>query len=88
METIEIPKNEYLSMKQQISELQKKIKYFQDKTFMEKLQDFMNLFADKNKNIDFIKESEKLPFKFGVAKDFITISDDFNSTPEEFNDYL
>jgi len=44
METVVIPKYEYITMKQQIADLQKKIVFLQDVTFMNKLKFFVDLF--------------------------------------------
>ncbi len=82
METIAIPKDEYFAMKQQIAELNEKIKYFQDENFMKQLNSFINLFYHKQLN------NNSVQFKFGAAKDFIKISDDFNEPLQEFNEYM
>ncbi|GEM_PF-6816451 len=86
METILIPKNEYFAMKQEIADLQAKINFLQDADFMNKLSFFINLFYR-----DYLLENKietNMPFEFGIAKDFIFISDDFNESMEEFNEYL
>jgi len=35
-----------------------------------------------------IEVIEAIPFKFGAAKELISISDEFNEPMEEFNEYL
>jgi len=87
METVVIPKYEYVTMKQQIADLQKKIVILQDVTFMNKLKFFVDLFYKDNEPETF-ELSESIPFKFGAAKELISISDDFNKPMDEFNDYL
>jgi len=87
METVVIPKYEYITMKQQIADLQKKIVILQDVTFMNKLKFFVDLFykdfAPKKTDV-----LESVPFKFGAAKELISISDEFNEPMDEFNEYL
>ena len=87
METVVIPKYEYVSMKEQIAELQKKMTFLQDPDFMLKMKAFVELFffkENKKKQAD----SSVVPFKFGAAKGLISISDDFNLPLAEFNEYL
>jgi hypothetical protein len=88
METIVIPKYEYLSMKQQIAELQRKVNLLQDVTFMNKLKFFVDFFYKDNVKTNINSSLEPLPFKFGVARGLIDISDDFNAPLDEFNDYI
>lgn len=88
METINIPKTEYLSLKQQISNLQAKINYLQDTTFMNKLKLFINLYYRDDNSKVINEQFERIPLVFGAGKNLISISDDFNSPMDEFNEYL
>lgn len=88
METLTIPKIEYLLLKQQISDLQAKIKYLQDTDFMNKLNFFINLYYREYQAKDFKEHLERIPLVFGAGKNLIAISDDFNKPMEEFNEYL
>ncbi len=75
-------------MKQQIVDLNEKIKYLQDENFiliakqLLQLNNFINLFYKKQFN------KNSVPFKFGAAKELIKISDDFNDPLQEFNEYI
>ena len=88
METIVIPKYEYLTMKQQIADLQNKVNYLQDPDFMNKLKSFIDLYYKEYYQTITNKLLNPIPFKFGAAKGLITISDDFNASIDEFNDYI
>jgi len=86
METIVLPQYEYLSMKQQIAELQEKNFLLQDRIFIDKFNRFIDLSYKEQRYKK--REFVSLPFKFGAGKGLIQIADNFNDPIEEFNDYL
>jgi len=93
METIVIPKYEYITMKQHIADLQKKLSYLQDVSFINKLKYFVDFFYKDSTSPNTAespdsKTVEPLPFKYGVARDLIFIADDFNAPVDEFKEYL
>ncbi len=88
METIAIPKYEYLSMQQKITDLQDKVKYLQDEVFMSKLKSFVDLFYNDYTTTSTFDDVNPIPFQFGAAKGMMHISDDFNAPIDEFNEYL
>jgi len=88
METVIVPKEEYFSMKQKIADLQAKVNYLQDEEFMKNLNFFISLYYKDLHTAKKIESENKIQFSYGAAKDLIHISDDFNETPEEFNEHL
>jgi hypothetical protein len=78
MQTVTIPEQEYLQMKQTIQALQQQVMLMQDKEFMQKLMQFMQVFmlvnqevVQENKTEEDIVKSQKLnsleQFKGGLA---------------------
>jgi hypothetical protein len=85
MQTVTIPEEEYLQMKQTIQALQQQLSLMQDKEFMQKLLQFVQVFMLVNQEV--IQE-QPISFKFGAAKGLIKMGDDFNEPLEEFNEYI
>jgi hypothetical protein len=85
-QTVIIPEQEYLQMKQTIQALQQQLTLLQDKEFMQFIQVFMlenQGVTQKNKT----EQEKPLPFKFGAAKGLMKSSEDFNKPLTEFNEY-
>jgi hypothetical protein len=85
MQTVTIPEQEYLQMKQTIQALQQQLNLLQYKEFMQVFMLVNQEIVQENK----AEEQEKpLSFKFGAAKGLIKMNDDFNEPMKEFNQYI
>ncbi len=90
MQTVTIPEQEYLQMKQTIQALQQQLTLLQDKEFMQKFMQFVQVFMLVNQGVTQENKTEQekpLPFKFGAAKGLMKSSEDFNEPLTEFNEY-
>ncbi|WP_375561501.1 hypothetical protein ACE193_02785 [Bernardetia sp. OM2101] len=87
MKNITIPEEEYLALKQTISELQEKISLLKDEEFIKKLQRSYQLFVSTENQTD--KKIPHLSIKRGSGKNVIrNMSDDFDAPLEDFKDYM
>lgn len=84
METVNIPKEEYLLMKKKIKKLENMISILDDDNFLEKLNFTYNFFFYNQNN-----KQSVISIKRGSAKNIITdIADDFDAPLEDFNEYM
>ena len=85
MKTVTIPENEYLQMRQNIVDLEKKMDLLVDDDFIKKLNLACQLFQMKK----FLLGDGRISLKRGSAKGIITyIADDFDEHLEDFNNYM
>lgn len=88
MKTITISEEEYLQLQRTIQELEEKLRLFQDKDFIQKLNVAYELFVHE-KNRPFTQNSPSASLKRGSAKEIIRyMADDFNAPLEDFKDYM
>jgi ABC-type phosphate/phosphonate transport system ATPase subunit len=87
METITIPKQEYIEMQSKINELTKKLALLQDQEFLSKLELAYRFFIHAKKTSP--TNHQPVSIKRGSAKQIITyIADDFTAPLPDFRDYL
>ncbi|MBI9038179.1 MAG: hypothetical protein JEY97_08615 [Bacteroidales bacterium] len=86
MKTVTISETEYVKLKQNIIEIQKKLELLQDKEFLTKLDLVYKCFFQTEKES---LTKEKVSLKRGSAKNIITyIADDFTAPVNDFKDYM
>ncbi|EDN66757.1 hypothetical protein BGP_1748 [Beggiatoa sp. PS] len=87
METVTIPKHEYIGMQIKINELTQKLALLQDQEFLSKLDSAYHFFMTKKNQSP--TNYQPVSIKRGSAKQIITyIADDFTAPLPDFRDYL
>jgi Protein of unknown function (DUF2281) len=88
METITIPKSEYMQMQQAITTLQQQLNLAQDSEFIKKMMLAYQVFV-VDKPVLPMQDDKRLPLKRGAGKHVITyMADDFDAPLEDFKDYM
>lgn len=86
METITIPKSEYIQMQQAITTLQQQLNLAQDGEFIKKMMLAYQVFVVEKLPMN---NDKHLPLKRGAGKHVITyMADDFDAPLEDFKDYM
>jgi len=87
METVTIPKHEYIEMQRKTNELTQRIALLQDQEFLSKLESAYHFFIQIKNNSP--TDYQPVSIERGSAKQIVTyIADDFTAPLPDFRDYM